>query len=80
MHGKICCFFGHRDAPDTLADDLYTAAEEMVLLEGVTTFLVGGHGNFDFLAAQTYGNCGWSIPISVWCWWRPMPLLSAVPG
>lgn len=53
MQGKICCFFGHRDAPDTLADDLYTAAEEMVLLEGVTTFLVGGHGNFDFLAAQT---------------------------
>lgn len=38
MQGKICCFFGHRDAPDTLADDLYTAAEEMVLLEGVTTF------------------------------------------
>lgn len=53
MQGKICCFFGHRDAPDTLAHDLYTAAEEMVLLEGVTTFLVGGHGNFDFLAAQT---------------------------
>ena len=53
MHGKICCFFGHRDAPDALADDLYTAAQEMVLLEGVTTFLVGGHGNFDFLAAQT---------------------------
>ena len=41
MQGKVCCFFGHRDAPDTLVDDLYT------------TFLVGGHGNFDFLAAQT---------------------------
>lgn len=46
MHGKICCFFGHRDAPDALADDLYTAAEEMVLLEGVTTFLVGGTWQF----------------------------------
>lgn len=56
MQGKICCFFGHRDAPDTLADEIYTAAEELVLLEGVTTFLVGGHGNFDFLAAQMVGR------------------------
>lgn len=56
MQGKTCCFFGHRDAPDTLADEIYTAAEELVLLEGVTTFLVGGHGNFDFLAAQMVGR------------------------
>lgn len=62
MNGKICCFFGHRNAPDALANDLYTAAEEMVLLEGVTTFLVGGHGNFDFLAAQTVRRLRMTYP------------------
>ena len=44
----VCTFFGHRDAPLTIADRLEN--EILALAEkGVETFLVGNNGNFDFM-------------------------------
>lgn len=48
MH--ICCFTGHRDAPEEIAPILIEAIEQHIAEYGVTEFLVGSYGNFDCLA------------------------------
>ena len=47
-----CFFTGHRDAPDSLQGPLYEAVCLHAVRHGVTEFVVGNHGSFDFLAAQ----------------------------
>ncbi len=43
---KICSFFGHRDAPESLRPQMKT--EIIRLIEkGVDTFYIGEYGNFD---------------------------------
>lgn len=47
---KTCFFIGHHDAPDRLREQLDEEVERLVREEGVTSFLVGYHGNFDRMA------------------------------
>ena len=42
------CFFGHKDTPESVKDDLYTAIEKLITEYGVETFYVGNQGSFDF--------------------------------
>lgn len=44
---KICCFFGHRDIFYDLQDELKQAIDYAVEKFGITTFYVGGRGQFD---------------------------------
>ena len=49
---KACCFFGHRDCPESILPALRAAVEHAILQEGIETFYVGHEGNFDALAAK----------------------------
>ena len=49
---KVCCFFGHRDCPESALPALYAAVECAILQEGITLFYVGREGAFDALAAR----------------------------
>lgn len=42
-----CCFFGHRDCPDTIKPTLRDAIVELIENRGVTRFYVGHQGAFD---------------------------------
>lgn len=44
----ICCFFGHRDTPESVKGDLYAAIENLIVEHGVEMFYVGNQGHFDF--------------------------------
>ena len=47
---KTCCFFGHKDTPESVEADLYAAIEKLIVEHGVNTFYVGNQGHFDFYA------------------------------
>ena len=38
MENKICCFFGHRDAPEELLPSLVSLLEELTEQQGITVF------------------------------------------
>jgi len=42
----VCCFFGHRDTPAAIKDDLYKCVLSLIE-NGTDSFLVGNHGRFD---------------------------------
>lgn len=48
-----CCFFGHRDTPLSVQDELKPLLKELIEKEGVDRFLVGNEGGFDQLVAKT---------------------------
>ena len=48
---KICSFFGHRDAPESIFPDLIQQTEKQIV-HGCTEFWCGGYGHFDSLAAR----------------------------
>lgn len=43
----VCCFFGHKDTPASIAHALETVIEYLIQERDVDEFLVGNHGNFD---------------------------------
>lgn len=45
----ICCFFGHRECPDTIREPLRVVIEELIKSKGANTFYVGHQGGFDRL-------------------------------
>lgn len=47
-----CFFIGHRDAPETLRELLDAAVERHITEYGVTEFVVGHYGRFDYMAAS----------------------------
>ena len=49
---KSCFFIGHREAPDTLYPFLRETIREHIIRYGVTEFVVGGYGRFDFMAGR----------------------------
>ncbi|MBR2591239.1 MAG: DUF1273 family protein [Clostridia bacterium] len=49
---KICSFFGHREVFKDLSEALEQAINEAISAYGITTFYVGGHGEFDKQAAR----------------------------
>lgn len=52
MNGKSCFFIGHRKTSDQIYPALQAAVEKHITSFGVTEFIVGHYGNFDFLAAK----------------------------
>ncbi len=44
---KICTFFGHRDAPESIRYDLKRVLIELIENKGVSLFYVGNNGKFD---------------------------------
>lgn len=44
---KTCCFFGHRDTPFALREQIKLAIRIMILTGQADCFYVGTHGNFD---------------------------------
>lgn len=59
---KVCCFFGHRDAPEILLPAISAAVRALIEAEEVSVFLVGGHGNFDRLAAEAVASLRQEYP------------------
>ena len=51
MGNKVCFFIGHRDAPETVRPLLLEAVERHIVEYGVSEFVVGHYGRFDFMAA-----------------------------
>lgn len=35
---KACCFFGHKDTPESVKDDIYAAIEKLIVEYSVDTF------------------------------------------
>ena len=52
MNGKSCFFIGHRETPDNVLPLLQEAVNRHCECYGVTEFIVGHYGNFDYLAAK----------------------------
>ena len=48
----VCTFFGHRDCPETVKTNLFSAIEKLITLNDVRIFYVGNHGNFDRLVVS----------------------------
>ena len=49
----ICTFFGHKDAPDSLKNELKSAIIGLIDLYDVKMFYVGNNGSFDSLVQRT---------------------------
>lgn len=49
---KICTFFGHRIAPDSLSSPLEQEVLRLIVNENVDTFYIGKQGNFDLMASK----------------------------
>lgn len=48
----VCTFFGHRDALDSLAEELRKTLIELLETGNVDVFYVGNSGNFDRVASR----------------------------
>ena len=49
---RICVFFGHRDCPADLSEQLDNVIRRAVTEENIDTFWCGGMGDFDHQAAE----------------------------
>lgn len=49
---KVCTFFGHRDAPESIKPALRRAVTELIVEQGVDHFYVGNQGRFDRMVRQ----------------------------
>lgn len=76
---KTCCFIGHSECYG-LSEERVRAAIEDLINQGVTDFLCGGMGNFDWMCARlTYGlkreyphiRCDLVIPYLTFCVLEP---------
>lgn len=46
----ICCFFGHRNAPQEMQDKLVGTIRSLIVEKGVSEFYLGNQGHFDYMA------------------------------
>lgn len=51
----VCCFLGHKEAPERVRDELYKTISSLVE-EGVLSFLVGNQGGFDNMVLSVLRN------------------------
>ena len=49
---KSCFFIGHREASSEVLPALTEAVEQHIVEYGVTEFIVGNYGGFDYMAAK----------------------------
>lgn len=66
-----CFFIGHRDAKDSLLPTLIAEAEHHIVDYGVTEFVVGRYGQFDFLAAKAVKRLKGQYPNVLLTYLRP---------
>lgn len=50
---KVCCFFGHRDTPNNIADKLEQTIIDLIENKSVDTFYMGNQGGFDSMVRHT---------------------------
>lgn len=60
---RTCGFFGHKDTPESVKDDLYAAIEKLIVECGVDTFYIGNQGHFDFYARAVLRQLQGRYPI-----------------
>lgn len=60
--GKICTFFGHRDAPLALESSIEKQVRKLITEENVDTFWIGGYGRFDSLATRVLNKLQKDFP------------------
>lgn len=48
-----CFLFGHQDSTESILPDLRREVQKHITENGVTEFIVGRYGNFDYLARRT---------------------------
>lgn len=60
---KTCTFFGHKDTPESVKQDLYAAIENLIVEHGVETFYVGNQGHFDFYTRAALRQLQQKYPI-----------------
>ena len=51
-----CTFFGHREAPLSLKDEVKKAVEDLFLKCNIKDFCVGNNGNFDYIVQSVLQN------------------------
>ena len=76
MDAKSCFFIGHRDAPETLRPLLDTTVERHITEYGVTEFVVGHYGRFDYMAAgavQRAKKCHPQVTLTLLLPYYPFP-------
>ena len=61
---KSCFCFGNHDAPDRIMELIESSVDLHILDDGVTEFIVGNHGDFDQMVAQTVMKAKKFIPKS----------------
>ncbi len=49
---NVCCFFGHRDAPEYIIPEIKSNIKTLITECGVTTFYVGNQGRFDSMVVS----------------------------
>ena len=49
---KVCTFFGHRTAPDSIRPILHNTLIDLIENKGVDTFYVGNQGGFDSMVKK----------------------------
>ena len=50
---KFCCFFGHRNTPQSVEPLLTETIEKLILEQNVRYFYVGNQGNFDSMVLSS---------------------------
>ncbi len=68
---KVCTFFGHRDCPESIQDDLKAVLTKLIAEQGVELFYTGNQGQFDAMAryvlrglAQDYPHIRYAVVLA----------------
>lgn len=62
-----CTFFGHRDCPYDVGENLRSTIIDLIENKGVDRFLVGNNGNFDSLVLRVLRKCKSEFPHIDYC-------------
>ena len=59
---KSCFFIGHKDVPQSIGPHLADEIERLVLCEGVSEFIVGNYGAFDYMVQSALVKTKYRYP------------------
>ena len=63
----VCCFFGHRDAPESVRALLEDTIRRLIDSQGVDRFYVGSQGRFDRMAISALRRVKQACPHIEYC-------------
>lgn len=58
----VCCFFGHKDTPESVTKPLEATIRKLIEQEGIDCFLVGHQGSFDRMTLSILRKLGAEYP------------------